>query len=68
MMGEISRSYESAFSLSDLWIFNYTYDESDDYYARTLSAIQSTTPEDIQRLAQQFLCKEQLKEVIAGKK
>ncbi len=68
MVGEICRGYESPFSLSDAWIFNYSFGESDDYYERVLEAIQTATPDDMQRLARLYLCKDQLKEVIAGKK
>ena len=68
MMGELCRNYESPFSLTDAWIFNYTYRLDDDYYDKVLTAIQTTTPEDVQRLARKYLCKDQLKEVIAGKK
>lgn len=68
MVGEMCRSYESAFSLSDAWIYTYTNQLSDDYYDQSLSQILTTTPQDLKRLAEQFMCKDYLKEVIAGKK
>ena len=68
MLGEMCRSYESPFSLSDAWIFIATSGLKDDYFARSLQAVNEITPVEIQDLAQRYLCKETLKEVIAGKK
>ena len=68
MLGEMCRSYESPFSLSDAWIFIATSGSPDDYFARSLHAVNEITPAEIQELAQRYLCKETLKEVIAGKK
>lgn len=68
MLGEMCRSYESPFSLSDAWIFIVTSGLTDDYFARSLQAVNEITPAEIQDLAQRYLCKETLKEVIAGKK
>lgn len=67
MLGEMCRNYESPFSLSDAWIFIQTSGLDDTYFSRSLEAIRGVTPEEIQDLAQQYLCKENLKEVIAGK-
>ena len=68
MLGEMCRSYESPFSLSDAWIFIATSGLDDDYFSRSLLAVNEVTPAEIQDLAQRYLCKETLKEVIAGKK
>ncbi|WP_418210567.1 M16 family metallopeptidase [Bacteroides zhangwenhongii] len=68
MLGEMCRSYESPFSLSDAWIFIATSGLKDDYFACSLQAVNEITPAEIQDLAQRYLCKETLKEVIAGKK
>ena len=68
MLGEMCRSYESPFSLSDAWIFIATSGLDDDYFSRSLLAVNEVTPIEIQDLAQRYLCKETLKEVIAGKK
>ena len=68
MLGEMCRSYESPFSLSDAWIFIATSGLKDDYFALSLQAVNEITPAEIQDLAQRYLCKETLKEVIAGKK
>ncbi|MEY8687831.1 M16 family metallopeptidase [Bacteroides sp. AN502(2024)] len=68
MLGEMCRNYESSFSLSDAWIFIATSGLDDDYFSRSLQAVNEVTPVEIQDLAQRYLCKETLKEVIAGKK
>ena len=68
MIGEMCRSYESAFALQDGWIFIYVSKLDDDYFRRSLRAVKEATPQDMARLAQQYLCKETLKEVVAGKK
>lgn len=68
MVGEMSRSYESAFSLSDAWMFIQTAELDDDYYERSLNAIKTVTAEELRELSRCHLCKESLKEFIAGKK
>lgn len=68
MLGEMCRSYESPFSLSDAWIFIATSELDDSYFYRSFQAVNEITPLEIQDLAQRYLCKETLKEVIAGKK
>lgn len=68
MLGDFCRSYESPFSLSDAWIFIETSDLDTDFYARSLAAIRETTSEDIRQLARKYFCKENLIEVVAGKK
>lgn len=68
MLGEMCRNYESPFSLADAWIFIHTSGLDDAYFARSVEALNEVTPQEIQSLAQQYLCKETLKEVIAGKK
>ncbi len=68
MLGEMCRNYESAFSLSDAWMFIHTNGLADDYFLRSLQAVRSVTAEEIRELAVRYLCKETLKEVIAGKK
>lgn len=68
MLGEMCRSYESPFSLSDAWMFILTAGLDDAYYARSLEAVKGVTPEEIRELARRYFCKEKLKEVIAGKK
>lgn len=68
MLGEMCRNYESPFSLADAWMFIYTSKLDDAYFARSLQAVKEVTPEEMKELANRYLCKETLKEVIAGKK
>ena len=68
MLGELSRNLESAFSIAEAWMFKYTSELPEDYFNRSLQAIKSCDSEKIRELAQQLICKESLKEVIAGKK
>ena len=56
MLGEMCRSYESPFSLSDAWIFIATSGLKDDYFARSLQAVNEITPAEIQDLARRYLC------------
>lgn len=68
MLGEMCRNYESPFSLSDAWIFILTSGLDDEYFSRSLQAVKEVTSQEICDLAHHYLCKEKLKEVIAGKK
>lgn len=68
MSGEMCRSYESAFSLADAWIFVQISGLQDSYFADALDAVKTVTPEEIRELARKHLCKEKLKEVVSGKK
>lgn len=68
MLGDICRSYESAFSLADAWIFVDTSGLENTYFADTLNAVKTITSEEIRELAGRHLCKETLKEVVSGKK
>ncbi len=68
MLGDMCRSYESAFSLADAWIFLQTSDLPASFFDDSLYTIKTITPEEIQRLAEEYLCKENLKEVVSGKK
>jgi zinc protease len=68
MLGEMCRNYESPFSLSDAWIFILTSGLDDEYFSRSLQAVKEVTSQEICDLARHYLCKEKLKEVIAGKK
>lgn len=68
MIGEMCRSYDSPFSLADLWAFIHTAGLPDDYLERSLKAIEETTPEDILRLSRLYLRPEEMFTVVAGKK
>lgn len=68
MLGDMCRSYESAFSLADAWIFIHTSGLSNSYVMDAVNAVKTVTPDEIRELASQHLCKETLKEVVSGKK
>ena len=68
MLGDMCRSYESPFSLADAWIFVQTSQLQDSYFTDALNAVKAVTPQEIRELAQRHLCKENLKEVVSGKK
>lgn len=68
MLGDLCRAYEGPFSLSDAWIYIETAGLDDDFFVRSLDAIREITREDIQRLATTYFCKENLIEVVVGKK
>jgi predicted Zn-dependent peptidase len=61
------RSYESAFSLSDAWIFIKNSGLDDTYFSRTAQTIKEITPTEIRDLACRYLCKENIKELVVGK-
>ena len=68
MLGDLSRSYEGPFSLSDAWIFVETAGVDPDFFVRSIRTIREMTAEDIRTMAQRYLRKESLIEVVAGKK
>lgn len=68
MLGDMCRSYESAFSLSDAWIFIETTGLDHGFFERSLEAIREVSADEILALAQTYFCKENLIAVVAGKK
>ena len=68
MLGDMCRSYEGAFSLSDAWIFIETAGLKPDFFDASLAAIREVTSDELLSLAPRYFCKENLIEVIAGKK
>jgi len=68
MLGETCRDYESPFSIAEAWIFIQTSHLKDDYYQHALEAIRSVNVNELRELACKHLSKEQLIEVVAGKK
>ena len=68
MLGDFCRSYEGPFSLSEAWIYVETAELDDEFFTRQVDSIRSITAEEIRDLAQRYLCKEKLIEVVAGKK
>ena len=51
MLGDMCRSYESAFSLADAWIFVQVSGLQDTYFAEALDAVKEVTPQEIRELA-----------------
>jgi len=68
MLGEMCRSYEGPFSLSDAWMFIQTSHLSDSYFEESLKAVQNVTAEELRTLAQKYFNQENMIEVVAGKK
>lgn len=68
LLGDLCRSYEGPFSLSDAWIYVETAGLDEQFFVRSLEAIHEITREEIRTLAQKYFCKENLIEVVAGKK
>lgn len=66
MLGEMCRSYESAFSLADAWIHVQVSGLTSSYFEDALQAVKNITPQDIRDLAGRYLDKEALKESVAG--
>lgn len=68
MLGEMCRSYEGPFSLSDAWMFIQTSHLSDSYFEESLKAVQNVTAEELRSLAQRYFNQENMIEVVSGKK
>lgn len=68
ILGDMCRSYESAFSLADAWIYIESEGLDNDFYTRSVNAVKAVTPDELLELAQKYFCKENLIEVVAGKK
>ena len=68
MLGDMCRAYERAFSLSDAWIFIETGDLDEDFFDRSVQSIREINAERIQDLAHKYFIKENLIEVVAGKR
>ena len=68
MMGEMCRSYEGAFSLSDAWIFVETAGLEKTFFQILAENIRRVTSVELQDLAVRYLCPDDMVEVVAGKK
>lgn len=66
MIGEMCRNYESAFEVSDAWMFVFTSKVADSYFKESLEGILATTPEDVMALANKYFSPELMKEVVVG--
>lgn len=68
MMGEMCRSYEGAFSLSDAWIFVETAGLEKTFFQTLAENIRRVTSAELQDLAIRYLRPDDMVEVVAGKK
>ena len=68
MIGTLCRSYESPFSLADAWIYLENLGFPDSHFRENTQAIKDVTTDEIRELSRRYLCKENLKEVVSGKK
>lgn len=68
MMGEMCRSYEGAFSLSDAWIFVETAGLEKNFFQTLAENIRRVTSAELQDLAVRYLRPDDMVEVVAGKK
>lgn len=68
MMGENNRAYEGPFAWADAYIALQSTDQESEFLVRSQRELLETTPEDIQRLANLYLNKAAMKEVVVGKK
>ena len=68
MLGDFSRAYEGALSIADAWIYVQTAGVDFDFFNRSLRAINEVTSEELLDLAQKYLRKEEIREVVAGKR
>jgi zinc protease len=68
MTGALCRTMELSFSAADVYQMQFVNGLPDSFLEEGLKAAQTVTPQELQRLACQYLCKENLKEVISGKK
>lgn len=67
MLGEMCRTYESAFTLADAWMYVQVSGLTNSYFEDTLHAVKSITPQEIRELACRYFIKKNWKECVAGK-
>ncbi len=67
-VGDICRSFEGMFSISESYIMLETYGLTEDYFEKNLYDIIHITTEDILRIANEYLHPEEMIDIVAGKK
>lgn len=67
MMGEMCRSYEGPFSLSDAWIFIETAGLEKHFFQTLAEKIRGVTATELRELAIRYLLPDNLVEVVAGR-
>ena len=68
MMGEMCRSYEGPFSLSEAWIFIETAGLEKDFFQTHAEKIRNVTAGELREMAIRYFRPDELLEVVAGKK
>ncbi|CAN5488230.1 pitrilysin family protein [soil metagenome] len=68
MLGSFLKSIDGAFNLADRWKGIMFYNLDYDYYQQFINTVKSVSSEDIIRLAQKYLQRESLYELVVGKK
>lgn len=66
LMGELCRGCESAFSLSDAWIFTQVTGLPATYYTDLFQAIRTVTPDELRDLARRYLRPDSMREAVCG--
>lgn len=68
MLGELARLFDGPFPVADAYISMLANNLSFDYYNRQVDIIRSVTPDDIMRLAGEYLKRDNFYVVVAGSK
>lgn len=64
--GELLRTFDGPFSISEVVRGDLAFDIKEDHYQKFLEDIKSVTPEELKYLANKYLNKDDLYEVVAG--
>ena len=65
--GEIMRSLDGAFAISDLTKLSIQFNLEADYFEKYLSIVRNITPEELQELAIKYLNENNMFELVVGK-
>jgi predicted Zn-dependent peptidase len=68
MLGSFLKSIDGAFNLADRWKGIMFYNLGYDYYERYIKTVSMITPEELMALAQKYFGKENMSELVVGKK
>ncbi len=63
---ELLRTFDGPFSISEVVRGDLAFDVKEDHYKKFLKDIKSVTPEELKYLANKYLCKDDLYEIVAG--
>ena len=68
MLGRFQKSTDGPFSWSDAFVGIRKYGLDYDYYLNFFEVVKSMTPEELRLIARKYLAKEDLFEIVVGKK